>query len=428
MTIHGLNKAAEDPRATSGALRVRGTLHGERRAEVCVVGGGYAGLSAAYHLALAGYDAVLLESAGLGTGASGRNGGQVMPGFAAEPDALIAAAGIARARALWAASNLAVAKTRALAGTACDVDDAAAIVAARDADLAAVAQAVAVRRDMLGDTMIECVGRREMARLVASPNACGGALDRRAFALDPAKYVRALSRHALEAGAAIHEDSAVLRLDRAGDGWIAQTARGRVRAANIVLAANVDIPGLAPEAQGAAVPMRTFMLETQPLDGFEAPLPGVAAGFDTSAALRYFRRTADGRLQFGAGGWPGRGSPPFAQRLLRHAFARMFPALAKARIERQWSGLVDVTPDGLPRFARADGIVRLFGFCGHGIALATLAGKLAADAIDDAGDGFELFAGLSQTRAWPTAAGRLAQIAVGRFAPSLARHLGHANA
>jgi glycine/D-amino acid oxidase-like deaminating enzyme len=108
--------------------------------------------------------------------------------------------------------------------------------------------------------------------------------------------------------------------------------------------------------------------------------------------------------------------------------SRVFPQLAHLPVARQWSGLVDVTTDGLPRFARQDGLIRLLGFCGHGIALATLAGQLVADAIDGQSDRLALFTQLDQKRNWPTAAGRTAQLAIQSFAPSLARYFNLASA
>lgn len=397
-------------------------------AEVCVIGAGYAGLSSAYHLALAGYDTVVLEAGAIGSGASGRNGGQVMPGFAADPGAMLAALGPARAKDLWDLSVQAVAKTRALAGTVCDIDPQIAILAAHPNDLGAIEEAATIRRDVFADRHISLVDRDGLAKRVATYRHYGGAIDTRAFALDPRKYVHALARHALAAGARIDTHRPVLGLARNNGVWTLATPSGELRAAHVVLAANIDIPGLAPAAAGLAAPMRTFMLETEPHANAAGVLRDLAAAFDTSAMLRYFRRTADGRLQFGGGGWPSRTSPPFAQWLLRRAMVRMFPSLAGVRIARGWSGLVDVTSDGLPRFAHQDGLVRLLGFCGHGIALATLAGQLAADAIDAQNDRLALVTGLSQTRIWPTAVGRTAQLAIQSFSPGFAKALGLATA
>ncbi len=399
-----------------------------RNAEVCVVGAGYAGLSSALHLAQAGYDTVVLEAKNIGAGASGRNGGQVMPGFAADPHALLAALGERHASALWALSTEAVAMTRALAGTVCDIDPRIAIVAADRAGHDEIERAVAVRRDVFGDRQIAWHDAASLARAVAIANQQGGAIDARAFALDPRKYVHALARRVRDAGAAIHEASPALRLARANGLWTVETPTGCVRAAHVVLAANVDNAGLAPDTGRLAAPVRTFMLETSPSPLVGQALTGVAAGYDTTASLHYFRRTADGRLQFGGGGWPGRMAPPLAGLYLRREMARVFPQLAHLPVARQWSGLVDVTTDGLPRFAREDGLIRLLGFCGHGIALATLAGQLVADAIDDQSDRLALLTRLDQKRNWPTAAGRTAQLAIQSFAPSMARFLKLASA
>jgi glycine/D-amino acid oxidase-like deaminating enzyme len=428
MFFDTIDFSAGRPSVRARTSAVRGRLVGAREAEVCVVGAGYAGLSSALHLSQIGYDTVVLEASSVGAGASGRNGGQVMPGFAADPHALLASLGARQASSLWALSVEAVAKTRALAGTSCDIDANVAIVAADRTGHAEIERAVAVRRDVFGDRKIALHDAASLARAVATANRHGGAIDARAFALDPRKYVQSLAKRVREAGATIHEASPVLRLARANGLWTVETPTGCVRASHVVLAANVDNAGLAPDSDRLAAPVRTFMLETAPSPLVGQALAGVAAGYDTSASLHYFRRTADGRLQFGGGGWPGRIAPPLADLYLRREMARVFPQLAHLPVARQWSGLVDVTRDGLPRFARQDGLIRLLGFCGHGIALATLAGQLVADAIDDQSDRLALFTQLNQKRNWPTAAGRTAQLAIQSFAPSMARFLKLASA
>lgn len=300
-------------RRTAAPLRarsVRAQMAALRQAEVCVIGGGYAGLSSALHLAQAGYDTVVLEAKTVGAGASGRNGGQVMPGYAADPHALLAALGARKASSLWTLSTEAVAKTRALAGIDCDVDPHVAIVAADRTGQAEIERAVSVRRDVFGDRQIALHDAPSLARAVAAANQHGGAVDARAFALDPRKYVHALANRAREAGATIQAACPAVRLARANGMWTVETPNGCVRAAHVVLAANVDNAGLAPDTDRLAAPVRTFMLETSPSPLVGQALAGVAAGYDTTPSLHYFRRTADGRLQFGGGGWPGRIAPP----------------------------------------------------------------------------------------------------------------------
>jgi gamma-glutamylputrescine oxidase len=396
------------PQAPSGPLR------GTRRAEVCVIGAGYAGLSTALHLAERGYDTIVLEAASVGAGASGRNGGQVLPGFAAEPAAMIAGLGEVRARELWTLSRRGAAKVRALAGAACAVRQGVATVAARASHLAGIAEHVRLRREVFGETGIECLDAASFARAIPGLRGHGGALDARAFSLDPGAYVATLAARACQAGAEIREASPAIALARESGFWRVRAPSGEVRAERVVLATNVDLDRLDKGARRLAAPVRTFMLETAPIPGL--PDWTAHAAYDTSLALRYMRRTADGRVRFGAGGWPGRSTPPMALRWLRHALARAIPALAGARVERCWSGLVDVTSDGMPRFARADGLYRLLGFCGHGIALATLAGLATAEAIDGETRDFDSLAALAQTPLWPTRIGQAAQLVLGRAA------------
>jgi gamma-glutamylputrescine oxidase len=406
----------EIPRAPVARALPTPATRGPRRAEICVIGAGYAGLSTALHLAERGYDTVVLEAARVGSGASGRNGGQVLPGFAAEPAAMIAELGEARARDLWTLSRRGLAKVRALAGGSCAVRPGVATIAAHASHMADIAEHVRLRREVFGETGLEMLDETEFARAIPGLRGHGGALDTRAFSLDPGAYVNALAARARDAGAEIREASPALGLARQNGAWRVACPDGEVHAERVVLATNVDLDRLDPRARRLASPVRTFMLETAPIP--DLPDWAANAAFDTSLALRYMRRTADGRLRFGAGGWPGRSTPPMVARWLRRTLAQTVPALAGVRIESSWSGLVDVTSDGMPRFAHEDGLYRLLGFCGHGIALATLAGLLAADAIDGDAQDFERLASLAQTRLWPTRLGQAAQLVLGRAAPA----------
>ncbi len=385
------------------------------RTEICVVGAGYAGLSTALHAAKRGYGVAILEATRAGAGASGRNGGQVLPGFAADPAAMIAEFGETRARELWKISLRGLDKVRALAGSACDIRDHVAIVAAVEADLPRLARQGSLRRDVFGDDTTELLDGPSFKQALPGLAGHGALIDKRAFSIDPVKYVAALTAQAKAAGASLHERRPATGIARANGKWHVATSRGDVIADRVVLAANVDLPGLEAGTERLLAPVRTFMLETVPLAKFPAWATGAA--YDTSPALRYMRRTADGRLQFGAGGWPGRGNPPLAKTWLRRALRKALPDLAQARIARAWSGLVDVTTDGMPRFADREGLIHVVGFCGHGVALTTLAGQIVADAIEGEDADFRRFALLPQTPTWPTSLGQAAQLILGRAAP-----------
>ncbi|MBN9497108.1 MAG: FAD-binding oxidoreductase [Alphaproteobacteria bacterium] len=385
------------------------------RTEICVVGAGYAGLSTALHAAKRGYDVAILEATRAGAGASGRNGGQVLPGFAADPAAMIAEFGETRARELWQISLRGLDKVRALAGNACDIRDHVAVVAATKADLPRLARQAELRRNVFGDDATATLDAAAFKRALPGLAGYGALIDKRAFSIDPVKYVAALVAQAKAAGAGLHERRPATGIARDNGKWRVATTKGDVIADRVVLAANVDLPGLEAGTDRLLAPVRTFMLETAPLAKFPAWATGAA--YDTSPALRYMRRTADGRLQFGAGGWPGRGNPPLAETWLRRALRKALPDLAQAKIARAWSGLVDVTTDGMPRFADREGLIHLVGFCGHGVALTTLAGQIVADAIEGEDADFRRFAGLPQTPTWPTSFGQAAQLILGRAAP-----------
>lgn len=411
--------------ATAAPLPPFPCLAESRRCDVCIVGAGFLGLSAALHLAGRGFHVVVLESRRVGAGASGRNSGFVLPGYAVEVDALLDRMGPQRGARLWRLSVDAVALVRSLAaqhGIDCDLKPGALTAAATPADAAVLArQATAMRR--LGYAEVELLGARDVRSIVDGPNYHGGLLDRGAAHLHPLDFARGLARAARAAGAEIVEDSAVLRLER-GDAPAAVTAAGRIEARHLVVAANATVGSLAPDLARRIVPIVAHLGVTAPLgrDVATGLIRRDVAVYDTQPALDYYRRTPDHRLIFGSAVRflpppPGRAADWLARNI-----ARVFPQVGAPRIEFAWEGWIDLTRNRLPDIGRRGGLWYAQGFNGHGVALAALTGRIIADAIAGTTADFDLLQAIP-FRAWPGGP-RLARAAL-PFVRA-ARQLGHA--
>jgi len=365
---------------------------------VCVIGAGYCGLSTALHLARHGRDVVLLEADAVGHGASGRNGGQVLPGFSAGLDDLLQIAGPDGARRLWDRSVEAMELVQALVATheiGCDLRPGMLVAAVAERHAEALRRSAALLAERFGYTMavLDATATRRIAN---APSYVGGLLDRRAASLHPLSYARGLARAAMAAGVRLHEASRVERL-ASGE---AITARGAVRADHIVLATNAAVGDLKRSRRGHALPLTAYMGATARLTDAQARavLPGGIAVYDSETMIQYYRLSDDRRLVIGAGGGLPKSDAAVARHIARRV-ARAFPVLADLPVEFGWSGVVDISRNRLLDLGRDDGLWHAQGFSGHGVALATLSGKLIADAIGGDDAGFRQFADIPH-RPW----------------------------
>ena len=386
-------------------------LHGEVRAEVAIVGGGLAGLSAALELAQRGRQVVLLEAQQLGWAASGRNGGQALGGLACGMDEIEAQLGLADARRLWAMTLEALTLIHARRDRyriACDWQSGA-LTVATSARKAAALRRDAERMASVYDHPTQWLDRAALGLHIRSLRYHGGCYDRRGGHLHPLKYALGLADAAWREGARLHEHSPVQRIERHRSVTLLRTPQGQVVADQVLLAGNVHLPALAgvgalPPGTGARImPVGTYVGVTEPLDPSEMDglLPTRAAVCDSNFVLDYFRPTADQRLLFGGKVSYSTLTPPNLAGSLQARLARVFPRLAWRPLTHVWGGFVDITMNRAPDFSRLppDGaagapIYLLQGFSGHGLALSGLAGKLVAEAICEDASRFDLFARL----------------------------------
>jgi gamma-glutamylputrescine oxidase len=375
--------------ASSQRERERPPLKGDQRFDVGVIGGGYTGLSTALHLRARGARVAVLEQDRVGAGASGRNGGQVITGQRVDQDVLEQKFGDTRARALWDLALDAKTMVRALIADHaidCELTPGHLTAAAKPrhaAALAAYAERLAAR---YGYESGRYVSAAEMPNFVAGPRYFGGYYDADAFHIHPLRYARGLARAAEAAKATLYEHTRVLHIDR-GKKLRLATSGGSVECDHVVVACNGYLGGLLPEIEGHVLPIRNYIVATEPLgaDRARALIPSRAAVSDTRFVLDYYRLSADGRLLFGGGESYGR-PPQDIGEFVRPYFERAFPQLRDAAVDYAWEGMLAITLPRLPHVGRiASNIFFAQGYSGQGVAIATQMGKLIADAI--AGDG-----------------------------------------
>ncbi|MPQ92978.1 FAD-binding oxidoreductase [Thioclava sp. JE_KL1] len=372
-------------------------LKGRHRADVCVVGGGFTGLSAALHLAEKGYSVRLLEAHRVGFGASGRNGGQVGSGQRLEQDDLEKTHGPEMARRLWDIGEDAKALIRDLiARHEMPVTFYPGIAhACRTQSEVAHSHHMAEKlaRDY-GYDQVEPLSRDALHAILPSEAYLGGDIDRGAGHLHPLNFAQALALACEKAGVTIHEGSLVHHI-RPGEPVRVQTEHGHIDADHLIFAANGYLGNLAPRVASHVMPINNFIVATEPLGPRVAEvLRENIAVADTKFVVNYWRLSDDNRLLFGGGESYGYKFPDIVQ-TVRKPMLEVYPSLADVKIDYAWGGTLAITRTRMPYFARPlKNALSASGFSGHGVAMGTMAGKIMAEAVAGQAERFDLMAGL----------------------------------
>lgn len=379
--------------ATATPPAPRPALQGAARADVCIIGAGYTGLSAALHLAERGYSVIVLEAHRVGFGASGRNGGQVGPGQRIEQDVIERMVGQAEARKLWDIGLEARDLVRDLIvrhDMDCPLKPG---VIHADWHARDVPHAHAYAEKLTRDYdyhEIEALDRAAIQQIVNSSAYQGGVLDHGAGHLHPLRFAFGLARAAQTAGAQIFESSLVVDIQQGATVKV-QTQAGHVVADHVLLAANGYMGGLVPQVAAKVMPINNFIIATEPLAPDTVLTRDVAVA-DSKFVVNYFRLSEDGRLLFGGGESYGYRFPDIVK-TVRKPMLEVFPQLKDTRIDYSWGGTLAITMTRLPCFMRlAPNIISASGYSGHGVALATMAGKVMAAAIAGQSEQFDAMA------------------------------------
>ncbi|MFU8816903.1 MAG: NAD(P)/FAD-dependent oxidoreductase [Pseudomonadales bacterium] len=400
--------------ATAKGLSERPPLTERLRADVCVIGGGYTGLSAALELAERGYSVVLLEGYRIGAGASGRNGGVMGMGQRKDQDELERWLGIDDARALWQVAveaNALVRERIERFAIDCDLKDGELHAAHRRryaSDYWNYVDLLAERYDYHDCRKVEAA---EMAEMLGMQTYHGGYLDQRAGHLHPLNLALGLARACAEQGVQLFEHSQVLDYHPPSGGSDLQianpshrttvrTARGEVDAEYLVLACNGYLGRLAPAIESYQMPINNFVLATAPLgeDRARQLNRDDVAVVDSRFVVNYFRMSPDHRLLFGGGENYSPRFPRDLKSFVRGFMLEVYPQLADVPIDYAWGGTLAITLRRMPHFGRAGNVFWAHGYSGHGIAMANMGGKLIAEAMAGTAERFDLFARLPHRR------------------------------
>ncbi|MPT23579.1 MAG: FAD-binding oxidoreductase [Starkeya sp.] len=371
--------------ATANRFSPLPPLQGGTRADVCVIGGGYTGLSAALHMAEAGLDVVLLEAGRVGSGASGRNGGQIHSGHRRDQDFLEAQVGLDDAKALWRMAEDAKALLHALIkrhAIDCDVRPGL-VVADHKPGYVAHSHAYAKKLNEVYDYPDAApLSREELRAIVGTDVYHGGMIDHGGGHLHPLNLALGLADAARRAGARLYEQSRALRIEEGAKVRVV-TAAGSVEADWVLECGDGLQDGLDRRVDTHVMPICNYIAATAPLgERAREIISNGAAVADSRFVVNYYRLSGDGRLLFGGGESYRRGLRPNPAEFVRPYMLRIFPQLADVAIDYGWGGVLGITMTRLP-FVRklSPRVLTAAGYSGQGVMLAPYFGKLLGEAV-----------------------------------------------
>jgi gamma-glutamylputrescine oxidase len=375
---------------------VRGPLTFDLDVDVCVIGGGLAGLTTAREIARRGWSVAVLETRRIAWNASGRNDGFVLPGFAESMERIVARVGLEHAKALWALSEMGLKYVRT------------AIAEERMPGVAPVAGWLKASKIDNGDEVLAAVQLygddlgaevegwpTERVRDVLKSNHYFHAMHLpRAFHIHPLNYALGLAEAAEAAGARIFEDTPALSIDIEGVRKRISTPSARVRAGHIVLACNVHLGTLVPRIVGTLVPIWSYVIATAPLGPRLAEAVAYrGAVTDTDLANSHYRIVDGDRLLWSGHSTTWEAEPKKFAKRLQADIAEIYPQLGEVAVEHVWSGVIGNALHKMPQIGElSPGLWLASGFGGHGLNTTAMAGNILAQAIVEGDDTWRLFA------------------------------------
>ncbi len=378
---------------------------GDELADVCIIGAGFTGLSAALQLAKSGLKVILLEAHRVGWGASGRNGGQLATGQRVDQGPLEKMVGREDARKLWDLSLESVALCKKLIKEHqidCDLTPGVLHVDHKPAYVAETKEYVEKLQTQYSYSKIRFVDQDEVREMVGSTAYYGGSLDSQSAHIHPLNFALGLAKAALKAGVTIYEQSEVLNYTKT-DPAIVTLKSGAITAKFVLLACNGYLDDLEKKVARKIMPINNYIAATEPLSEQQARslIRDNVAVADSKFVINYFRLSADNRMLFGGGESYRFKFPSDIKQFVTKPMLEIYPQLKGLKLDYAWGGTLGITVNRMPYFDKlTPNILCALGYSGHGIGMATLGGKLMAEVIQGQLERFDIMANV-KTHSFP---------------------------
>lgn len=365
---------------------LRPPLAGSINSDVCIIGAGFTGLSAALYLSKKGFNVVVLDAHRAGWGASGRNGGQLGSGQRVDQDELEAHYGLTEAKLLWELAQQSKALVKELLHShKIDCDYEAGVIHAdhKSRYSSGTESYVHKLQTEYGYRDVDFVENDTLCELLGTDVYYSGSVDIGAGHLHPLKYALGLSAAAIANGVTLYEGTAVTDIS-SGDPATIKTSAGEVVASHVLMACNGYLGSLQPEVGARVMPINNYIIATAPLPMAldQHIIPGNMAVSDSRFVVNYFRKSADHRLLFGGRESYGYQFPADIKGFVQSAMLKIYPQLKEIPIDYGWGGTLAITLNRMPHLrALSSNVISASGYSGHGVGMATLSGRLAGEFI-----------------------------------------------
>lgn len=372
------------------------SLEGDHNADVCVIGGGLAGLSAAYDLASAGRKVILLEGRRIAWGASGRNGGFLTPGYSTDLETIEARVGRDDADALYRLSleGVEIVKARLADWNVAGAHLSAGLIYATRYDSGEALKKYRDQENARFGRRIEFLDIDAVRAALNTTRYFQGLRNPDGHHFHPLNYAQTLAARFVAAGGIIAEGSAALSITTTTGAHVVCTAKGEVRAAHIINAGGGYTDGIVPALRRAYLPIATYVLVTEKLGSLATDtIRTQAAIADDRRAGDYYRLVDGDRILWGGRITTQTRDPGDIAAILRRQMVGTYPQLKDAKVELAWSGLMSYARHLMPQIGqRAPGLWHCTAFGGHGMNTTAIGGRVIAEGILGTSDRYRLFA------------------------------------
>lgn len=372
-------------------------LKGAQSADICVVGGGFTGISTALHLVERGYKVAVVEANKVGWGASGRNGGQMIGGISGE-ERLAKPLGEEGERILWDmrwAGHQIIRDRVSTYNIDCDLKSGYADVAIKPRHVRALEDEYEYLQKNNFPHEYSLLSKQETQDLLGTSAYMGALVNMGNGHLHPLNLCRGEAKAAMSLGATIYEQSPVLKIERGTKAKVV-TEHGSVTADNVVIAGNA-YHFIERKLRGRLFPVNSFIVASEPLsdDLVRQINPRDLAVCDPNYILTYFRLSADKRLLFGGRFTYFGSDPEVIKKNLTPRLLKIWPQLANTKFDFGWGGTIGVTANRVPQMGKlAPNIFYSQGYSGHGVNVTHLAGQIMAEAVGGTMERYDIFANI----------------------------------
>tara|TARA_Y100000590_G_C15693491_1_gene1004290 strand:- start:152 stop:1474 length:1323 start_codon:yes stop_codon:yes gene_type:complete len=368
------------------------------KVDVCIIGGGFTGISTAFNLQNKGYSIALCEARTIGSGASGRNGGQLGIGMRKDQFFLEKKLGKMHAKDLWDLGLAAVDEALYLINKYninCSLVNGVLSAGCFDSDYKNFDFEINHLLNKYNFNDLKIFNKEEIKNQIASDIYKSGLLNTRSYHINPLKFLINFANLLIKQKVKIFENTPVIKIEEYNNYILVHCHKHKLKAKKVVVACNGYLDNLLNKKRKVFMPINNYIIATEPL-GREKAMEIIKNNYavcDTRFIIDYYRFSEDWRLIFGGGETFSSYYQTNSKNFVFKRMMKVFPQLKDYKIDFSWGGTLAITINRLPSFGTAmnEKLLYAFGYSGHGLALSILAGKLISEKIEGKSERFDLF-------------------------------------